>query len=151
MVFTARDSLPSWAKRAPGLCVIVSDDIISKKYGAVIARAEGSLDQIARDQIMAQLYNEIQFGGLPGVRAPYMPDGTFLITVLGKPVASQSDGAPNPLVGSNLSIYYQDGKNRRALMDTPWSDAITDFNSANEAFVIEDLTYACGAENIQAV
>lgn len=51
----------------------------------------------------------------------------------------------------NLSIYYQDGKRRRLLKDEPEYDRVTDYNSSNEAYVIEDLDYACLVENIKSV
>jgi len=49
----------------------------------------------------------------------------------------------------NLSIYYQDDKRRRLIRDEPELDQVTDYNSSNEAYVIEDLDYACLVENIK--
>jgi P2 family phage major capsid protein len=134
-----QEMLPEWARYAPGLCAIVGDDLVMQKYGAIVSRTESSLDQIARDSLMSVLPTGMQFGGLPGVRVPYFPAGAVLVTVLG-------DG--NSPFGSNLSLYYQDGKNRRNLWDRPDQDAVVDYQSANEAFVVEDYTYAAFAENI---
>ena len=49
----------------------------------------------------------------------------------------------------NLSIYYQDGSRRRAVIDNPKRDRIETFESSNDAFVIEDLGKACLIENIE--
>ena len=130
-----QSTLPSWARKAPGLVAIVGDDLIYQKYGAIIAKSEGSLDTIARQVLMGQM----TFGDLPGVRVPYFPSDTVMITTLAE--------ADKPL-SSNLSIYYQNGKNRRKLWDRPDLDGVSDLQSSNLAFVVEDYTYACMAENI---
>ena len=66
------------------------------------------------------------FGGLRAVRVPGFPAGKVFITRL-----------------DNLSIYYQDGKRRRMVKDEPELDQVTDYQSSNEAYVIEDLEGAC--------
>ena len=128
MVWRARNTLlPSWARNAPGLIVIVGDDLIVDKYGPIMDRAENSLDTPAKAAVMA----DKQMGGLPTVRVPYFPGDAFLITTL-----------------NNLSIYYQDGKVRRLIRDEPDLDQVTDYQSSNEAYVVEDYSFAALVENI---
>lgn len=128
MVWRARQALlPSWARQAPGLVVIVGDDLIVDKYGPIMDAVEGSLDTLAKAAVMA----DRQMGGLPTVRVPYFPTGAFQITTL-----------------NNLSIYYQDGKVRRLIKDEPELDQVTDFQSSNEAYVVEDYAFSCLVENI---
>jgi hypothetical protein len=62
---------------------------------------------------------------------PYFPANAFLITTL-----------------NNLSIYYQDGKVRRLIKDQPELDQVTDFQSSNEAYVVEDYSFSALVENI---
>lgn len=128
MVYRAKSTLlPSWARNAPGLCVIVGDELLVDKYGAIMDRAEGSLDTLAKAAVMA----DKQLGGLPTVRVPYFPEDAFLITTL-----------------DNLSIYYQEDKVRRLIRDEPDLDQVTDYQSSNEAYVVEDYSFACMVENI---
>lgn len=128
MVWRAKQSLlPAWARQAPGLVVLVGDDLIVDKYGPIMDAAEGSLDTLAKAAVMA----DRQLGGLPSVRVPYFPANAFLITTL-----------------NNLSIYYQDSKVRRLIKDQPELDQVTDFQSSNEAYVVEDYSFSALVENI---
>lgn len=128
MVWRAKNALlPEWARHAPGLVVIVGDDLIVDKYGPIMDAAEGSLDTLAKAAVMA----DRQLGGLPTVRVPYFLANAFLITTL-----------------NNLSIYYQDSKVRRLIKDQPELDQVTDFQSSNEAYVVEDYSFSALVENI---
>ncbi|GMM59874.1 phage major capsid protein, P2 family [Novosphingobium pituita] len=128
MVWRAKQVLlPAWARQAPGLVVLVGDDLIVDKYGPIMDAAEGSLDTLAKAAVMA----DRQLGGLPTVRVPYFPANAFLITTL-----------------NNLSIYYQDGKSRRLIKDEPELDQVTDYQSSNEAYVVEDYSFSALVENI---
>jgi len=71
-------------------------------------------------------------GGLPVVRAPFFPAETLLIT---RP--------------DNLSIYWQEESRRRSVVDNAKRDRVENFESVNEAYVIEDLRGACLVENIK--
>ncbi len=73
-------------------------------------------------------------GGLPAVRVPYFPADSVLVTRL-----------------DNLSVYYQRGAQRRAVIDNPKRDRIETFQSSNDAYVLEDLGCAAFAENIEIV
>lgn len=128
LVWDAKESLlAEWAKNDTELVAIVSGDLLHDKYFPMINQTEAPTEQLARDIIMSTK----RLGGLPALRVPGFPNGTVFITRL-----------------DNLSIYYQDGKMRRMLLDEPKYDRVTDYQSSNEAYVIEDLEYACLVENI---
>ena len=120
--------LAEWAKDDTELVAIVGSDLLHDKYFPMINKSEDPTEQIARDIIMSTK----RLGGLRAVRVPGFPAGKVFITRL-----------------DNLSIYYQDGKRRRMVKDEPELDQITDYQSSNEAYVIEDLEGACLIENIQ--
>ncbi len=52
---------------------------------------------------------------------------------------------------SNLSIYFQNDRRRRHIKDEPERDRIADYQSSNEAYVIEDMGLVAMVENIEAV
>lgn len=49
----------------------------------------------------------------------------------------------------NLSIYWQEDTRRRSVIDNPKRDRIENFESVNEAYVVEDYRCAALVENIQ--
>ena len=65
-------------------------------------------------------------------RAPFFPDNAILITRF-----------------DNLSIYFQEGARRRRVEDVPKRDRIENYESSNDAYVIEDLGLAALVENIE--
>jgi P2 family phage major capsid protein len=130
LVWDAKEELlPIWAREDPDLVVIVGSKLLHDKYFPLINRSEGSLDMMARQVIMT----DKQLGGLPVFRVPYFPDDAILITKF-----------------SNLSIYYQTGGQRRWIQDEPWLDQVTDYQSSNDAYVVEDYDYVALVENITA-
>ncbi|STW05273.1 phage major capsid protein [Klebsiella grimontii] len=70
-------------------------------------------------------------GGLQAVRAPSFPANAVLITHL-----------------DNLSIYWQEDTRRRSVIDNPKRDRIENFESVNEAYVVEDYRCVALVENI---
>ena len=73
-----------------------------------------------------------RMGGLQAVRAPFFPANALLITRL-----------------DNLSIYWQEDTRRRSVIDNPKRDRIENFESVNEAYVVEDDRCAALVENIE--
>lgn len=51
-------------------------------------------------------------------------------------------------VRGNLSIYYQNQARRRYLIDNPKRDRIENYESSNDAYVVEDYDRGAFAENI---
>lgn len=111
-----------------GLVVICGRDILADKYFPLVNKEQDNTEALAADLIISQK----RMGGLPVVRAPFFPTGTLLIT--------RTD---------NLSIYWQDGTRRRTVNDNPKRDRVENFESVNEAYVIEDYRGACLIENIK--
>lgn len=120
--------LPPWAREDPDLIVIAGSDIIHDKYFPLINRNEGSLDLIAQISLFA---GSKTIGMLPAYRVPFFPAGALLITTF-----------------ENLSLYYQTGAMRRMLRDEPQWTRVVDYNSSNEAYVVEDPNFATMVKNI---
>lgn len=136
--------MPSWARASTDHVVIVSQDLVDEKYFPMVNRplattidgGKSTSDQTVSDIVMS----DKQIGGRPAAIAPYFPEGTMLITPLGR--ANEADS-------SNLSIYWQEGSRRRYIKDEPENmAALVDYNSVNEGYVIEDTDFAVMAENI---
>jgi hypothetical protein len=64
-------------------------------------------------------------------RVPSFPANAMLITRL-----------------DNLSIYFQNGGRRRRVVDEPKADRIENYESSNDAYVIEDEGLAALVENV---
>lgn len=120
--------LPSWARGDTMLRVFVSWDLLDDKYFPLVNQSIDPTEQIARDTIMATK----RLGNRPAEDVPHMPAATIFVTRY-----------------DNLSIYEQEGKRRRHIKDVPERDRIEDYQSSNDAYVIEDYDFACMIENIE--
>lgn len=120
--------LPSWVRSDTMLRAFVSWDLLNDKYFPLINTDRDPTEQIARDTIMSTK----RLGNRPAEEVPFMPTGTIFITRY-----------------DNLSIYEQDGKRRRHIKDVPERDRIEDYQSSNDAYVVEDYDFACLIENIE--
>ncbi|WP_312146930.1 MULTISPECIES: phage major capsid protein, P2 family [Stutzerimonas stutzeri subgroup] len=131
VVFDAVQMLDPWHRSHPNLVVMVSRDLLHDKLLAAVEKgAASNQEENAADQIVTKA----RLGGLPIVDAPFFPSGTVLVTTL-----------------SNLSIYFQEGARRRHVKDEPEYDRIADYQSSNDAYVIEDFGLVALVENIEAV
>ncbi len=131
LVYDMRQSLlPTWAKDDTELVVMVGSDLLNDKYFPLINQEHDPENQLARDIIMSTK----RLGGLQAVTPPHFPANAILITRY-----------------DNLSIYYQESSRRRHIKDKPERDRIINYESSNDAYVIEDLDYACMAENIEVL
>jgi P2 family phage major capsid protein len=129
LVYDAIQShLPSWARGDTMLRAFVSADLLHDKYFPLINEDRDPTEQIARDTIMSTK----RLGTLPAEQLPFMPGGKIFIT--------RHD---------NLSIYEQEGKRRRHIKDKPERDRIEDYQSSNDAYVVEDYDFAMLIENIE--
>ena len=130
VVFDAVQMLDPWHRSHPNLVVMVSRDLMHDKLLAAVEKgAASNVEENAADQIVTKA----RLGGLPIVDAPFFPAGTVLVTTL-----------------SNLSIYFQEGARRRHVKDEPEYDRIADYQSSNDAYVIEDFGLVALVENIEA-
>lgn len=131
LVFDAVQLLDPWHRNAPDLVAVIPRSLLHSRFlSAVEKGGDSNVEDVAAEAIMTRT----RIGGLPYVDAPFFPDGTVLITTLG-----------------NLSIYYQNEKRRRHIKDEPERNRIADYQSSNEAYVIEDMGLAALVENIEAV
>ncbi|MBH9536938.1 phage major capsid protein, P2 family [Novosphingopyxis sp. YJ-S2-01] len=130
LVYDATNSLLApWAVEDTELVAIVSRDLLHDKYFPLMNTNHDPENQLARDVIMSSK----RLGGLPAVRVPFFPAGKVFITRY-----------------DNLSIYAQEGKHRRLIKDEPEWDRVVNYESDNDAYVIEDHDYGALVENIEA-
>ena len=108
--------------------VIVGRQLLADKYFPIVNRDQPNSETLAADLIVSQK----RIGNLPAVRAPFFPANAMLITRL-----------------DNLSIYWQSGSRRRSVIDNPKRDRVENFESVNEAYVVEDYDGVCLVENIE--
>lgn len=131
LVYDAIQMLDPWHRGRPDLVAIIPRGLLHSRFlSAVEKSGDSNQEDVAADAIM----NRVRIGGLPYVDAPFFPDATVLITTLG-----------------NLSIYYQNEKRRRHIKDEPERDRIADYQSSNEAYVIEDMGLVAMVVNIEAI
>ncbi|MCL2020947.1 MAG: phage major capsid protein, P2 family [Betaproteobacteria bacterium] len=119
-----------WYRQDTELVVILGRKLFADKYFPLINATQPPTEKIATDLIISQK----RVGGLQAVQAPYFPEGAMLITRL-----------------DNLSRYYQTGGRRRTIVDNAKRDQIENYESSNDAYVVEDYGLAALVENITEV
>lgn len=117
-----------WHRRDPGLVVVLGRDLLHDKFFPMVNKDQPSTEKLATDVILSQK----RMGGLQVVEVPYMPAGTLMVTSL-----------------SNLSLYYQNGGRRRYMKEAPEKNRIENYESSNDAYVVEDYGMGCVVENIE--
>lgn len=110
------------------LVVICGRKLLSDKYFPLVNKEQENSEKLAADLIISQK----RIGGLQAVRAPYFSENALFITRL-----------------DNLSIYWQSETRRRHIIDNPKRDRIENYESVNEAYVVEDYRGTALIENIQ--
>ncbi|KVX12177.1 capsid protein [Burkholderia ubonensis] len=119
-----------WFQEDTGLVVICGRELLHDKYFPIVNANQAPTERLAADLIVSQK----RIGNLPAVRVPFFPKRSLMVTKL-----------------SNLSIYYQEGARRRTLKEVPERDRIENYESSNDAYVVEDFGCGCVAENIELV
>jgi len=128
LVYDAINNLiEPWYQDSTELVAICSRDLLHAKYFNVIDQALAPTEMRASDVILAQK----RLGGIPAMRVPNFPTGKIFITAT-----------------SNLSIYWQEGSRRRTVVDNAKRDRIENYESSNDAYVVEDYGFGCLLENI---
>lgn len=122
--------LDPWHREDTELVCILGRDLFADKYFPLINKVQDNSQKIAGDLIVSQE----RVGGLQAVRAPFFPANKIMVTRM-----------------DNLSRYYQEGGRRRTIVDNAKRDQIENYESSNDAYVIEDYGLACLAENIEIV
>lgn len=129
LVLDAKSLIPEWHRGDTELVVIVGHDLVDDKYFNIAQTTGATATEVeATDRI---LRSTKQIGGLPAVRVPFFPADAILITRL-----------------DNLAIYVQEGTRRRMIKDEPKLDQIENYESVNEAYVVEDYELCSLVENI---
>lgn len=129
LVLDAKRLLPEWHRGDTDLVAIVGHDLVDDKYFNIAQATGATASEVeATDRIIR---SDKQLGGLPAVRVPFFPANAVLITTL-----------------SNLSIYWQEESRRRMLKDEPELDRVANYESVNEAYVVEDYELGALVENI---
>ena len=127
-VTDAVNLLDPWYQEDTGLVAIVGRKLLNDKYFPLVNTKQAPTETLAADIIISQK----RIGGLPAARVPFFPDNAILITRF-----------------DNLSIYFQEGARRRRVEDVPKRDRVENYESSNDAYVIEDLGLAALVENIE--
>ncbi|WP_261524102.1 phage major capsid protein, P2 family, partial [Burkholderia multivorans] len=122
--------LDPWYAEDPNLVVICGRELLQDKYFPLINQAQPSTETLATDIVVSQK----RLGNLPAVTVPYFPAHALMVTRL-----------------DNLSIYWQISARRRSLKEVPERDRVENYESSNDAYVIEQYGAGCVVENIQLV
>jgi len=130
VVFDAITLLDPWYREDAGLVAIVGRELMHDKYFPLVNTKQTNVETLAADIIISQK----RIGGLQAVSVPYFPPHAVLITRY-----------------DNLSIYYQDGARRRQVLDNAKRDRIENYESSNDAYVVEQYGLAAMVEHIEFV
>lgn len=127
-VYDAITLLDPWFQQDPGLVAILGRKLLHDKYFPLVNTSQAPTETLAADVVISQK----RVGGLQAASVPYFPDNAILITTF-----------------DNLSRYYQTGGRRRMVIENPKRDRIENFESSNDAYVIEDNGRAALIEKIE--
>ena len=117
-----------WYQDDTELVVLTGRKLLSDKYFPLVNSDLVPTEKTAADMMISQK----RIGGLQAVRVPHFPANTIMVTRL-----------------DNLSLYWQEGSRRRNIIDNPKRDQIENYESSNDAYVVEDYGCAAVAENIE--
>lgn len=115
-------------------------DDMQQKLGAAETEISNLREQLNREQPNSEalaadlIISQKRIGGLAAVQAPFFPANAILITRL-----------------DNLSIYWLEESRRRSVIDNPKRDRVENFESVNEAYVVEDYDCVALIENIEVL
>ena len=128
LVFDMKRGLDPWFQQNTSLVAICGADLLDDKYFEIINSANKNTEKVAGDILMSTR----RLGGLQAIVVPYFPKKAIMVTLL-----------------NNLSIYYQRSARRRMLINNPKRDQLENYESSNDAYVIEDFGAAMFTENIE--
>lgn len=129
LVHDAIELMDEWNRDDTDLVVIVGRDLVHEKFQNIInAAGDTATEMEARDRILTL---PKMIGGKRAIMVPFFPANALLITKL-----------------SNLAIYMQNGTRRRMLREEPELDQVANYESVNEAYVVEDYGCCAFVENI---
>lgn len=123
----AASLIDPWYRNDTQLVAILGSDLLHDKYFPLVNSTQAPTEQLAADVIISQK----RIGGRSAATVPFVPPNAILITRF-----------------DNLSLYWQEGARRRHLADNPKRDRIENYESSNDAYVVEDFGAGCLIENI---
>lgn len=129
LVLDAKKMIPAHRRGGTDLVVCVGHDLVDEKYFNIVNETGDKATEV--EAAARLLRSEKQLGGLPAVRPPHFPPNAILITTL-----------------KNLAIYWQAETRRRFLKDEPEFKRVANYESVNEAYVVEDYEITALIENI---
>ena len=130
LVMDAITLLDPWFHDDTSLVARVGRDLLHDKYFPMVNVKQAPTEDLAAQIIMSQK----AIGNVPAAAAPFFPGGSILITSW-----------------DNLSIYWQEDTRRRMFADNPKRDRFENYESVNEAYVVENVGKAVLLENIELV
>ncbi len=113
-VHSLTEGIPSFKRQ--NLVALIGAGLISNESGALFKNH----GQKPTEKVLLGLSKD-KFGGLPWDTPSGFPEYGLAVTSY-----------------DNLSLYIQEGSQRRQVIDNPKKDQIEDYQSCNEAFVVED-------------
>lgn len=122
------EMIDPWHRESTDLRVICGRKILADKYFPLIQEHAGTPTE---SQALDMVISQKRMGGQQAARVPYYPDGSLFITM-----------------PENLSIYWQLGSRRRYIKDKPERKRVENYESSNDAYVVEDFGAGCLVENI---
>lgn len=129
-VYDAIGLLAPWYQHDPDLVVILGRELLADKYFPMVNVSQAPSETLAADIVISQK----RVGGLQAATVPYFPANAMLVTTF-----------------DNLSLYWQEGARRRRMEENPKRDRVENYESSNDAYVVEDYERAALVENIQLV
>jgi len=129
-VFDAKQMLDPWHRNNPNLVCVMGAKLLHDKYFPLVNTNQAPSETLAADIVISQK----RVGGLPAVQVPFFPENGLFITTL-----------------DNLSVYWQRGGRRRYIVENPKRNRVENYESSNDAYVVEDIGLAAVVENIEIV
>lgn len=130
LVYDGVSLLDPWFHEDPSLVVMVGRELMHDKYFPLVNVNQAPTETLAAQVVMSQK----RIGGLPAVQVPFFPGNGLLITSF-----------------DNLSVYWQQESRRRMLIENPKRDRFENYESSNDAYVVENVGKAVLMENIEFV
>lgn len=127
LVFDAIRLLDPWFQNNPNLVCMLGRNLLDDKYFPLVNVEQAPTETLAADIVISQK----RVGGLQAAAVPFFPDNALLVTTY-----------------DNLSIYWQESARRRRMEDNPKRDRIENYESSNDAYVVENTGMAALVENI---
>lgn len=128
LVYAAIQMLAPHHRKRPDLVVLIDRDLLHSKSLGNVENATDNISELALNRILSSGL----VAGIPHRDTPFFPDGCLLVTSL-----------------ANLSIYYQKSTMRRFIKENPAIEQVEDYQSLNEAYVVEDFDLVALVQNIE--